>query len=94
MAQSVIRDADDMMKFASSLGSYEEGVKALCDKLQNELADAEQFMSDANSLKALSVMGTTFEDIKGSVPDCSALAERLKRSAGFVREASETVRGI
>lgn len=92
MPGAVIRDADDMEKFANALSDYEEAVKRLCDGLQGALGDAGQFMRDANSRAALMKISETLDEIKSELPDCAILTKKLTKSAGYVRDASNVLR--
>lgn len=92
MSGAVIRDADDMERFAEALSQFEEDVKQLCDKMQGTLSDANQFMRDENSTRALTKMSETFDEIKAELPNCSGMRVKLKTSARYVREASSALR--
>lgn len=92
MTGAVIRDADEMEKFAGALSDYEETVRRLCDGLQRSLQDADQFMRDENSRKALGRISETLDDIKGELPDCPVLVKKLTQSARYVRDASNVIR--
>ena len=92
MSGAVIRDADDMERFAEALSQFEDDVKQLCDKMQGTLSDANQFMRDENSTRALIKMSETFDEIKAELPSCSGMRVKLKTSARYIREANSALR--
>lgn len=94
MSNAVIRDADEMEKFANSLTQYEEDVKALCDNLQVTIGDAVDFMRDERSMKALTKISETLDEIKAELPEAAVMTKKLKRSSGYVREASGVMRRL
>ena len=92
MAGAVIRDADDMDKFAEALNQYQENVTQICNKMQGLISEADNYMRDEGSRKALIKMSEVFDEIRSDASFGNGMSLKLKTSARFVREASSALR--
>lgn len=83
----IIRDPDEMEKFALEIDFYCTEMRAACNNLKSSLLSAEFGMKDRVSQKALQRAEQLAEDLLAGLPAVEGTAEMLRKAAKPLKQA-------
>ncbi len=83
----IIRDPDEIEKFALEVEAYCAEMKTACNNLKSRLSSAESGMKDRVSRKALQRIEQLAEDLLVGLPAVEGTAEMLKKAAKPLKQA-------
>lgn len=86
----IIRDPEEMNKFASEIDNYCSEMKNVCTQMKGHLSSASSGMKDEVSQKALQRVEELVDALLAGLPTASDAAEKLRASAKILIEAQET----
>ena len=83
----IIRDPDEMEKFANQIEEYCANMRAVCIGLKNSLSGCAPGMKDAVSKKALERTQRLADHLISGLPALEGCAETLRKAAKPLRQA-------
>ena len=85
--EMIIRDPDEMEKFAGQLEDYCMEMRTVCTGLKNCLSNCAPGMKDRVSKKALERTEWLADDLLAGLPALEECAETLRKAAGPLKQA-------
>jgi hypothetical protein len=86
MYDKVIRDPDEMIKFAQEVDEYCEAMQRVCGNLRSNLSAASPMMSDDKCKKALQKIEVLASELISGLPEARDTAEKLRSSAKELKQ--------
>lgn len=83
----IIRDPDEMEKFADAAELYCSEMRKVCKNLKSYLLQAEPGMKDRVSKKSLQRFELLADDLLAGLPSVEGTAEMLRKSAKPLKQA-------
>lgn len=77
----IIRDPDEMKKFADSIDTYCSEMRQVCKNLKSCLLAAESGMKDRSSKKAIQRVDQLADDLLAGLPVAESTSKMLRKAA-------------